>query len=848
MRRTTSALTTTILGAALAASAVSAQQILPSDSNRRGDSAASAAQATPAPGTSPAAGTDAGSATTTDPIVGMAATRGARYLLRNGLDYINYQEYERALKYLREAELRQKELSSSEKLALKQAIERAQRGLREAVGSQAPYALSQRTRRPGSFSPAKPSTQLAVRPATQPARGNEPLAQTLNREGDDQGQPIRLTGGEAATPVSSPSSAGSTIAPAVSEVPQPLPITADQSQPAELAGMIGLSGTATASAPGDEKPPETANPQSQPVAGPQAGTSATADRPKADTPVAAQADLFTPLLTGTPATDAKLVEPKTEAPQPAAISPSAANPVEVQPEASEPTPLEPNAAAPLPAASEQPAAVSATINLEQPTEPAPKTPANKPKVDTAVTTQTDAPAALLTTIQPSQPPQIPDPTAAKPSVTVDSNASIAAMPQTSEPGAAQPAAAPAPMSLEQPADAGAKPPAVPAPMSLEQPADAGAKPPAVSDPMSLEQPADAGAKPPAVPDPVLKDLDSMPLPPLGSDSARPKSSKPQTAQDAPAATTEPGQAPSSPSPTAAASPAETTPSPATAAPSQETTLDELPPLPQQMTRQARTQDAGGKADASAAEPPPPAENTAPPAVALAPDDLPPLPQEGAGNSALKTKSEPLPQAVEDLPALPAAAPGPQPAGPEPGLKPEALAQPNPAQPGPADPAVPQATGEIRPAASEKPQPTGAPETTPATPAAETSAGAAVAVPAATPVQPTASAAERAPVTEPVSTTAPASAPASTPGQDENRISGSADPAPPAAAAVEGSTGARSVSGAFDTTFIPQRPNPPSSLRPDLKRQVEEMARARRRVCPQTGSSCRRLAASRRGGS
>ena len=111
-----------------------------------------------------------GPGTMADPIVGMAATRGARYLLRNGLDYISYQEYERALKYLREAEVRQKELSSSEKLALKQAIERAQRGLREAVGSQAPYALSQRARRPGSFSPAKPNTQLAVRPATQPAR------------------------------------------------------------------------------------------------------------------------------------------------------------------------------------------------------------------------------------------------------------------------------------------------------------------------------------------------------------------------------------------------------------------------------------------------------------------------------------------------------------------------------------------------------------------------------------------------------------------------------------------------------------------------------------------------------
>ena len=96
----------------------------------------------------------------------MAATRGARYLLRNGLDYINYQEYERALKYLREAEARQKQLNDSEKLTLKQAIERAQRGLREAVDSQAPYALSRRSHRTGGFAPAKPDTQIASIPAS----------------------------------------------------------------------------------------------------------------------------------------------------------------------------------------------------------------------------------------------------------------------------------------------------------------------------------------------------------------------------------------------------------------------------------------------------------------------------------------------------------------------------------------------------------------------------------------------------------------------------------------------------------------------------------------------------------
>ena len=241
MRRTTSALTTTILGAALAASAVSAQQILPSPSARRGDSAAPASESTPAPGSTSTSNPEAGPGTNTDPIVGMAATRGARYLLRNGLDYINYQEYERALKYLREAETRQKELSNSERLTLKQAIEQAQRGLREAVGSQTPYALSQRTRRPGGFSPAKPDTQIAARPSIAPAQGRELLVRTPNREGDDQGQPIRLTGGEIASPIPSPPRQAPHPRPFRVSMPQPLTIAADP--PAQPSGTSNLPST-----------------------------------------------------------------------------------------------------------------------------------------------------------------------------------------------------------------------------------------------------------------------------------------------------------------------------------------------------------------------------------------------------------------------------------------------------------------------------------------------------------------------------------------------------------------------------------------------------------------------------
>src|SRR3954447_9219482 len=151
-----------ILGAAIAASTVSAQQFLPSAGARRGGSAAPTSESMPPAGSVPSSSPADAPGSKADPIFGMAASRGARYLLRNGLDYLNYQEYERALKYFREAETRQKELNEAERLSLKQGIERAQRGLREAVGSETPYALSKRSRRAGGFAAAKPDSQVAV--------------------------------------------------------------------------------------------------------------------------------------------------------------------------------------------------------------------------------------------------------------------------------------------------------------------------------------------------------------------------------------------------------------------------------------------------------------------------------------------------------------------------------------------------------------------------------------------------------------------------------------------------------------------------------------------------------------
>ena len=132
--------------------------------------------------------------------------------------------------------------------------------------------------------------------------------------------------------------------------------------------------------------------------------------------------------------------------------------------------------------------------------------------------------------QSAQPAPVSDAMAAKPPVTVDVNAIAASTPRAPESVSEQPAATPAPISLEQPTDPGAKP------------------------------------APP--PDPPSNDLDSVPLPPLGSESDKPKNSTPRTAKDSSPTTAEPGQAPATLSAT-------------TSTPPPVTTSEDLPPLPQQ---------------------------------------------------------------------------------------------------------------------------------------------------------------------------------------------------------------------------------------------------------------------------
>ncbi|MGD0041304.1 MAG: hypothetical protein ABSE84_12935 [Isosphaeraceae bacterium] len=783
-------------------------------------------------------------------------------MLRNGLDYINYQEYERALKYLREAETRQKELSNSERLTLKQAIERAQRGLREAVGSQAPYALSQRTRRPGGFSPARPDPQTAAKPSVSPPQGREPLVRTPNREGDDQGEPIRLTGAEIAS----------------------LPIAADQS--AQLSGMSKLpSATGSPEAIAEEFT-KIADPPPQPAADSTTLASTPAAKPKLD--AAAAADLLSPLPPVTPVGEARTGAQKPDMPQAPATVAAVANTVELQPQASAP-PADTNAAPPsagsapapasssaaaepMPAAhdsvqlapvqptgsaqptpvfdamgakppptvdpnaiaastpqtpesvSEQPAATPAPISLEQPTDPGAKTPDAKSKPDAAAAAQADLlpPLPSVTPVGEAQTgaqkpdmPQAPATVAAVANTVelqpqagappVDTNAAPPSLAGSAPAPASSSAAAeplpPAPESVQlapvpptqsaQPApvsDAmGAKHPvtvdpnaiAASTPRALESVSEQPAATPA---PISPDQPTDPAAKLAPPPDPSSNDLDSVPLPPLGSESDKPKNSTPRTAKDRSPTTAEPGQAPDTPSAT-------------TSTPPPVTTSEDLPPLPQQTARESEPKRDDAKAKAPATEPVLPAGDAAPPAVAVVPDDLPPLPQGAPGDADPKTKSDPLPPAAEELPALPPGVTGNPPVGLDSISKPAPVAETDPTQPVAADPAAPQTAGGASPAALKTPQPAGAVGTRPGpeTAAPTVVNEAAVAVPA------------------------PAQA------QAGARITEPAAAAPLAAPAAMGAAMSPATASSSDF-FIPQRENPPSTLRPDLQRRVDEIAR------------------------
>ena len=644
-------------------------------------------------------------------------------------------------------------------------------------------------------------------------------------------------------------------------MPQPLPIAADQS--AQLSGISKLPSTTGTPEAIAEKFTKIADPPPQPAADSTTLASTTAAKPKLDaaTAAAAAADLLSPPPPVTPVGEARTGAQKPDLPPAPTTLAAVATTVELQPRASAPpadtkaappslaasapAPASSSAAAePMPAAHEsvQPTeSAPAPISLEQPTDPGAKTPDAKSKPDAAAdllsplppvtpvgeaqtgAQKPDSPApatlaAVATTVelQPraSAPPA--DTKAAPPSLAASapapasSSAAAEPMPAAHESvqpapvqptGSAQPAPVPDAMAAKPPVTVNVNAIAASAPRAPESVSEQPAATPA---PIGLEQPTNPGAKPAPPPDPPSNDLDSVPLPPLGSESDKPKNSTPRTAKDSSPTTAEPGQVPATLSATTSAPPPVTAsedlpPLPRQTAresdPRPVTTPEDLPPLPQQTARESEPQRDDAKAKAPAAEPVLPAGGAAPPAVGVVPDDLPPLPQGAPGDADPKTKSDPLPPAAEELPASRPGVRGNPPSGLDSISKPAPVAETDPTQPVAADPAAPQTAGGASPAALKTPQPAGAVATGPGpeTAAPPVVNEAAVAVPAP------ARAGAGARITEPAAA-APLAAPAAM------------------GAAISPATASNS------DFFIPQRGNPPSTLRPELQRQVDEIAR------------------------
>ncbi len=407
------------------------------------------------------------------------AGRDARYLLRNGLDYLNYGEYARALTYLRAVEERQKnkkardELTDNDRQLLRKGIARAQAGLREPVNSS--------------------RSRLAASPARAANRaGGLALATPAGDRNAPTGDPLR-------DPATRVASAGATTLPDGSPLP-PLPdippIGADTPKAAaakveearlEEPRPAAAPAPATAAAPA---PLDLAEVAAAPVA----------EAPKAEPRPEPSKDVLT---LETVATAPELPAPKPEGPKPPVPIPAGEAPTPVapapipDPAGLAPTSLPEPAPTPLPAM--EPKAESAPIAV-----PA-AAPAPEPKPVAPAPLPAEPPALGA----PERPELIPAPAPAAAPVAAEAPKPA----PTPEPELPQ-GPAPTPVPAAEPAPSAAPAPA-PAPLTAEAPPSSRPEP---SRPLP-ETPPVASEPPPAA--------EASSLPPLPGDRAAASAEEPR---------------------------------------------------------------------------------------------------------------------------------------------------------------------------------------------------------------------------------------------------------------------------------------------------------------------------------
>lgn len=377
MRRSTSAWTAAVLGTALSGTTLVAQQQSPQPPPVVGSGTASSAATIP----------------------GALAVRGARYLVRNGWDYLKYQQYDRALTFFREAESRKSELTDSELQALYQGLDRAKRGLRETAakrrkGTPPPIPVSSYPTRSGTNGAA------AANPVRLVSAGPEDLASPAI----EASAPAAPASGDSLPPL--PESG-------VSGTPAPLPASS-AADPAPTAPALPPSNEGLA-----ELPPLPLN-ASDPVESAPAPTAAPAPTSAPD-PNAAP-----PAVAIAPEGEAKGSEARPPASDSAAPSPESLPPL---PQMPEPPPADPAPPVADPAATQAPATPStldpqpASEPLPQPTadvqpQPAPE-PLSQPAAEAQPVPEAQPQPAPELAAQPAPEPQ-PDaaaqPTAAEPIV------------------------------------------------------------------------------------------------------------------------------------------------------------------------------------------------------------------------------------------------------------------------------------------------------------------------------------------------------------------------------------------------------------------------------------------------
>jgi hypothetical protein len=344
LRRSTMALSSSLAAIGLSASIALAQQL--------SQAPASSSAPVPAPDDS------------VDPSM---AARPTRYLLRNGLDYLAYREYSRALSFFRVVEARQGELNEQEVKQLRNGIAKAQQGLREAVNG-AKVVAQPKGRpgvQPGAFALAKPPATASAKAPTDPlllASAEMPAPPPISQAGmptlppstsppDALLEPAPAPAPEQAPPGSARPVFGSVGATRVRPTPAPAPAP-------EVPMTLPEPGQPSTSPEPASTPVPVASPTSDPLALPAQAPSSVELPPILPAPGPAPA----PAPVAGEAPPPLVLESSSPSPSPVELPPVVPSGVELPPTVSPPVPTSPEAAPPsVEAASTEPVQPRAAV-------------------------------------------------------------------------------------------------------------------------------------------------------------------------------------------------------------------------------------------------------------------------------------------------------------------------------------------------------------------------------------------------------------------------------------------------------------------------------------------------------